>query len=132
MLWTRESRLALAGLILFALGGLTLAGSRVTRGQTQAGMNQTASKDYTQADGEMRSAYKKLTSVLNNEQKSELEKSQSLWLKFRDAEGAFLSSKAKGGSVYPSVYAENVKAITQERTQGLKKAYKRFTTEGKM
>ncbi|MCW3094997.1 MAG: hypothetical protein JWL77_615 [Chthonomonadaceae bacterium] len=51
---------------------------------------------------------------------------------FNRTESEFLASKARGGTIYPTIHASHLTAITQERTRELGMAYKLFTTEGEM
>ena len=119
-------------LTLLTVGGLTLLNAPATQAQTQGAMNQSAARESEKADAAMNAAYKKLMFSLNNEQKARLKKAQAAWLKFRDAESVFLSSKVSGGSVYSMALAARLTALTRTRTEDLNKAYIFFHTEGVM
>ncbi len=118
--------------VALAIIGFLLAGLGTASAQSQTEMNQASSKAARRAEVDMMSSYRKLRAVLTPAQKISLQQSQSAWRKFRDAEADFLSIKAQGGSVYPTVYARRVQQLTQARTQQLKLAYVLFTTEGEM
>lgn len=125
-------KIILPAIVLLSTSILILTGSLATRGQTQTQMNQAAGVEYKKADAAMNAAYKKLMTVLDDSKKARFRKAQNAWLTFRDAEGAFLSSKVQGGSIYPSVLASHRTALTVERTKALQDAHKLFTTEGEM
>ena len=119
-------------ILVMTLTGLMLLLLGAAFGQTQTDMNQAADKAEQRAEGEMTVRYNKLRTVLTPGQKVRLQEAQRAWLKFRDAEAAFLSLKVEGGSVYPMVYARHLQELTQARSQQLKKAYLLYTTDGEM
>lgn len=122
-----KRRIVFSVLALGCVGGL--AGAPAVRSQSQAEMNEQAGREYKKSDQEMNVAYKKLMTTLDADQKAQLKISQNAWLKFRDAEADFLSSKAKGGTIWPTIHGSHLTQITQERTRELRTAYKLFTTE---
>ena len=122
--------LVMAGAVLFL--SCMLSTPRAAVAQTQASMNAASGKSLQTSTASMNAAYKKLWSVLNSDQRAALKKSQTAWTAYSTAEAAFLSSKVAGGSIYPTVYAQNLTELTDKRTKQLKKAYKLFTTEGDM
>ena len=118
-------------IIVMTLSGLLLLlGAAI--GQTQTDMNRAADKAEQRAEGEMTARYNKLRTVLTPVQKMRLQDAQRAWLKFRDAEAAFLSLKVAGGSAYPMVYAGHLRELTQARSQQLKKACLLYITDGEM
>jgi uncharacterized protein YecT (DUF1311 family) len=119
-------------ILMMTLSGLMLLLLGAAFGQTQADMNQVANKAEHRADVEMTARYNKLRTVLTPGQKGRLQEVQRAWLKFRDAEAAFLSLKVEGGSVYPMVYAGHLRELTQARSLQLKKAYVLYTRDGEM
>ncbi len=98
--------------------------------QTQAGMNETAGKNFARADAEMNQAYKKLIAALKPQSQARLRESQRQWLKFRDAETKFLSSAFEGGSAYPMVFSGHKAGLTRHRTKELTETYKNFSDAG--
>lgn len=118
---------------LFALGGLAFGVAPVvSHGQTQNEMHRDAMADFKKADATMNAAYQKLMSAIGKDKQHKLKAAQQAWLKFRDAESAFLSSNSVGGSVYPTLLVGNRTTLMQQRTEGLNQAYKLLTTEGEM
>ncbi|MBC8103912.1 MAG: DUF1311 domain-containing protein [Cytophagales bacterium] len=119
----------------FLPGGRTATAQesgKVPFAETQMGMNQAASRDFTRADAAMNRAYGKLMRSLNQKTQTKLRSSQRQWLKFRDAEAEFRSMTVDGGSAYPMVYAGSRARLTEARTKALDDAYKTFNTEGNM
>ena len=126
----RKSFLILLAVLIIGTTGAIL--SPVLHAQTQAEMNVKAGSEYKQADATMTTAYKKLMGKVGKKEQARLKKSQIAWLKFRDAEADFLSSKVVGGSIYPMIHATHLKQLTAQRTKQLNDAYTLFTTEGDM
>ncbi len=89
--------------------------------QTQAGLNQCAAASYAKADEALNRAYKEIARTLKGEDPTAglFVKAQKGWLAFRDAECAFSSSSAIGGSIYPMIYAMCLETLTKERTKQL-------------
>lgn len=128
----QSKKVILSSAALLFVGGFACVQGLKSEGQSQAELNDAAGRDYKKTDQEMNAAYKKLMNVLDRDQKADLKTAQVAWLKFRDAEGEFLSSKAKGGTIHPMIHAAHLAHITQERTRELKSAYKLFTTDGEL
>ncbi len=93
-----RKQIALIG-ILGLQGGLWISTLRRAHAQSQEEMDRSADSDYRTADARMNIAYGKLIARLGTTQKARLKTAQLAWIKFRDAETLFLSSKAEGGSV---------------------------------
>jgi len=89
--------------------------------QTQAAMNAQGREDFAQADGELNKTYEVLLAKLPDaEGKEKLKESQCAWLAFRDAEAAFASDQARGGSMAPTIRYETMTELTQQRIKQLK------------
>ncbi|MEE4411518.1 MULTISPECIES: lysozyme inhibitor LprI family protein [unclassified Serratia (in: enterobacteria)] len=94
--------------------------------QSQAELNDCAAQTYKNADGEMNKAYKKVMDTLKSspEKSKALLQAQRAWLKFRDADCAFLSSNSAGGSINAMNNALCLSERTTERTNSLNKIKK--------
>jgi uncharacterized protein YecT (DUF1311 family) len=89
--------------------------------QTQAGMNAQARAEFVQADAELNKTYEALLRKLPDaEGKEKLKQSQRAWLTFRDAEAAFASDQARGGSMAPVLRYATMTELTQQRIKQLK------------
>jgi uncharacterized protein YecT (DUF1311 family) len=90
-------------------------------GQSQAEMNRTAAKDFEKTDAELNRTYASLVAKVPDAQgKEKLKQSQRTWLAFRDAEAAFASDQARGGSLAPTIRYETMTELTHQRLQRLK------------
>jgi uncharacterized protein YecT (DUF1311 family) len=97
----------------FALGSV--------HAQTQAAMNAQARAEFEQADVALNKTYEALLRKLPDaEGKEKLKQSQRAWLAFRDAEAAFASDRARGGSMAPTIRYETMTELTQQRIKQLK------------
>lgn len=94
--------------------------------QNQAELNDCAAQTYKNADGEMNKAYKKVMDTLkiSPEKSKALLQAQRAWLKFRDADCAFLSSNSAGGSINAMNNTLCLSERTTERTNALNKIKK--------
>jgi uncharacterized protein YecT (DUF1311 family) len=89
--------------------------------QSQPEMNGQAAKDFEKADTELNKTYEALLRKLPDaEGKEKLKQSQRAWLTFRDAEAAFASDQARGGSMAPTIRYETITELTQQRIKQLK------------
>ena len=89
--------------------------------QTQAGMNAQARAEFVQADPELNKTYEALLKrIPDAEGKEKLKQSQRAWLGFRDAEAAFASDQARGGSIAPTIRYETMTELTHQRIKQLK------------
>ena len=89
--------------------------------QTQAAMNAQARMEFEQADAELNKTYDALlTKLPDAESKQKLKQSQRAWLAFRDAEAAFASDQARGGSMAPTIRYETMTELTHQRIKQLK------------
>lgn len=94
--------------------------------QNQTELNDCAAQTYKNADREMNTAYKKVMDTLKSSPKKSkaLLQAQRAWLKFRDADCAFLSSNSAGGSINAMNKALCLSERTTERTNSLNKIKK--------
>ena len=82
---------------------------------TQTDLNVCAAADYQQADTAMNAIYKKVMDRASEAQRDLLKKAQNAWLSVRDADCAFVSSGANGGSVQPMTESQCLADKTRER-----------------
>jgi len=89
--------------------------------ETQSGMNICAAADYKAADAKLNADYGEIIKRLSDDADARklLQESQRAWIAFRDAECKFSSSGVEGGSIYPLVYAECLKGLTDARVEQL-------------
>lgn len=87
---------------------------------SQAGLNECYGKEYKKQDELLNQTYGQAMKLAADAQKTQLKAAQSAWIAFRDADCAFLSSGADGGSVAPMVHAQCMTDKTVERTELLK------------
>lgn len=83
---------------------------------TQTDLNVCAAAEYQQADAAMNASYKKVMDRASDAQRELLKTAQNAWLKVRDADCAFVSSGANGGSVQPMIESQCLADKTRERT----------------
>ena len=89
--------------------------------QTQAAMNTQARAECVQVDAELNKTYEALVTKLPDaESKQKLKESERAWLAFRDAEAAFATDQARGGSIAPTIRYETKTELTQQRIKQLK------------
>lgn len=91
--------------------------------QNQTELNDCAAQTYKNADRELNTAYKKVMDTLKSspERSKALLHAQRAWLKFRDADCAFLSSNSAGGSINAMNNALCLSERTTERANSLNK-----------
>ena len=83
-------------------------------------MNRQAAKDFEEADTELNKTYEALLRKLPDaDGKEKLAKPTSV-LDFRDAEAAFVSDQARGGSMAPTIRYETMTELTHQRIKQLK------------
>ena len=87
---------------------------------SQAGLNECYGKEYKKQDDLLNQTYGQAMKLGTDAQKAQLKSAQKAWIAFRDADCAFLSSGADGGSVAPMVHAQCMTDKTVERTELLK------------
>jgi uncharacterized protein YecT (DUF1311 family) len=89
--------------------------------QTQKEINACAVREYKEADTELNKTYRQVIAQLRNDQKTQLGVAQKAWIKFKDAQCAFESMDARGGSMYQTLYYGCLTSVTRSRTIDLKR-----------
>ncbi|MEH1920922.1 lysozyme inhibitor LprI family protein [Nostoc sp.] len=92
--------------------------------QTQAVINECAKLSYQNADKKLNQVYQQLVSTLERSRKQKLITAQQAWIKFRDNNCEFETSKYEGGSISPTIYFGCLENITKLRTQQLREYLK--------
>ena len=92
--------------------------------QSQAEMNICAGKEYKSADAELNQVYQKLSSILNDEEKSQLKEAENAWIRYRDLNCEFVADQYKGGSIRPMIHGLCLADVTRNRTAGLRSQIK--------
>ena len=87
---------------------------------SQFEMNQCAGKAYRAADATMNQIYRKLVTMLNEDEQGQLKEAQLAWLKYRDTNCEFVADEYKGGSIRPLIQATCLADMTKRRTTELK------------
>ena len=98
--------------------------------QTQAEMNIAAGKHSAEADARLNVIYRRLMKKLRSPDRIKLRNAQRVWIKFRDAEATFRAAVVEGGTMYPTVYANNIALLTEARIAQLQAAEKSFMSDG--
>ncbi|HEY8225057.1 MAG TPA: lysozyme inhibitor LprI family protein [Pyrinomonadaceae bacterium] len=88
--------------------------------QNQADMNNCYGNEYKTADAILNQTYRRLVSMLNDEEKSQLKEVETAWLKYRDANCDFVADQYKGGTLRPTIHAICLARVTSNRTAELK------------
>ena len=91
---------------------------------SQSEMTMCWRKVHTAADTRLNRVYRQLLSMLGDEEKLELKKAQTAWLKYRDANCEFAANQYKGGSMRPMIYAICLAEMTENRTTELRSQIK--------
>lgn len=84
----------------------------------QSEMNACAGAAFEKADAELNARYKRIVACLKDAAKP-LTEAQRAWIKFRDAECKFQGSATEGGSIQPTMVADCLKTVTQQRSKDL-------------
>lgn len=103
----------------FALFFFVCANNFKLNAQTQAEMNQTALKNYKNADTELNIIYQKVLKILSESEKALFIKAQKDWLKFRDSHCNFEIEQFKGGSIQPLILYSCLEEKTKQRINDL-------------
>jgi uncharacterized protein YecT (DUF1311 family) len=88
---------------------------------TTAAMRTCEESRYTTANRELDKAYQGLMDHLDTGQKQKLRIAQQAWLRFRDANADFESSRVEGGTLAPLLRLGTLTEMTIARTAELKK-----------
>ena len=86
---------------------------------TQGDLNYCAYQEYQQQDKLLNDTYQKLYQSLQEKQRPLLLKAQRSWIQFRDHNCNFEASGVIGGSVWPMIYTNCLRAKTQQRIKEL-------------
>ena len=89
--------------------------------QTQSEMNICASIAYQNADRKLNQVYRQLLPKLSASRKQKLISAQQAWIKFRDSSCEFETSAYEGGSIAPMIYSNCLAAVTEQRTNDLRR-----------
>ena len=92
--------------------------------QSQAEMNMCAGKAYEAADAALNTTYKKLSALLDDEEKAQLKEAENAWIKYRDLNCEFVADQYKGGSMRPMIHGYCLADVTKNRTTELKNQIK--------
>lgn len=113
-------RAALAFAFLLALAPAARADESCSA-LTQMDMNACAGRNFDAADARLNGLWKQVTARLagNADAKAEAVAAQRAWIAFRDAECTFAASGVEGGSIYPTIWAECRRSLTEERSRTL-------------
>ncbi len=88
--------------------------------QSQADMNICWGKEYKAADATLNQVYRQLVSKLDDDEKAQLKEVESAWLKYRDANCAFVADQYKGGTIRPMIDAMCLADMTKNRIAELR------------
>ncbi|MBE9029435.1 DUF1311 domain-containing protein [filamentous cyanobacterium LEGE 11480] len=95
---------------------------------TQLAMNICAARDAERSDRQLNQAYQKVRQTYRSYSDlpkyramrlKKLTDAQLAWIKYRDTNCKWQTSKYDGGSIQPLIYASCVKKMTDQRTQEL-------------
>ena len=126
-------RAALILLLLFVIASGVASGQRRKKSDpcasplSQFEMNQCAGKAFRAADAAMNQVYRRLVSMLDEDEKAQLKEAQTAWLKYRDINCEFVADQYKGGSIRPLIEATCLGDMTKRRTTELKTQIKERT-----
>lgn len=113
---------------------LTLTGTPISQGraqeppraeapgpiQTTADMREAAWKEFSEAEAQLNRVYQKVMTRLEGAgQKTQLQKAQQAWLKFREAQAEFEASFCEGGSIQPQIQTACRTGLTRNRAKDL-------------
>ncbi len=80
---------------------------------TQTELNLCAQEEFTAADKQLNTLYKKVTAACNVKQRATLVKVQNAWILYRDQNAAMMKSVNEGGSI-AAMTALNAKTLTTQ------------------
>jgi uncharacterized protein YecT (DUF1311 family) len=92
--------------------------------QTQAAINECAKFSYQNVDKKLNQVYQKLLYTLERPRKQKLIAAQLAWIKFRDTNCEFETSRYEGGSIAATIYFGCLENTTKLRTQQLQEYLK--------
>ncbi|TLS96673.1 lysozyme inhibitor LprI family protein [Aliarcobacter cibarius] len=82
-------------------------------------LKECAKIDYDKADKKLNKTYKQVMSLLDDEGKELLKKSQRAWITFRDLNAEFQSDSMRGGTGQGLIYTSILTEMTIEREKEL-------------
>ncbi len=111
-----------AALLLLLLPLPALAAEDCSRLATQLEMNACSGRNLEAADAALNDAYRRIVARLAQDAAAtgQLRTAQRAWIAFRDAECAFAASSVEGGSIYPMISSDCLRAATEARTAALR------------
>ncbi|MBA8838074.1 lysozyme inhibitor LprI family protein [Ochrobactrum sp. RH2CCR150] len=114
---------ALSVSLLFLSLPATAASNKCANAQDQATMTQCAGEDFSAADKKLNASFKEIQKRLADDAdgKKLFVKAQRAWIAFRDAECAFTTADASGGSIYPMLVASCKTDLTKQRNEQFQK-----------
>ena len=88
---------------------------------TQMGMNSCAEQEFERADKALNLAWTNAKGWVKDDPQASalLLESQRAWLKYRDAQCAFIADENRGGSIVPLEHSKCLSNLTKERTEAL-------------
>ena len=93
------------------------------REHTQRALNECAWQKYRAADAEMQRVYRTIAAA-DSSRGSTLRAAQDAWLRFRDAQCAYVGAAYEGGSLEPLQHGACLEALTRARTKQLRELAK--------
>jgi uncharacterized protein YecT (DUF1311 family) len=127
-----KTRLIIGGALLAPLLLTAAAGAKSQKQRqphpceergSQAEATGCARREYEAADAELNRVYNRLAGVLDAEEKALLKASELAWIKYRDSNCAFESSKYAGGTIRPMIESICLTRVTRARTAELKEQF---------
>lgn len=111
--------LMLAAAVAWAIPGSSFAADKCANAEDQATLTQCAEASFKKSDKKLNDLYKKMESRLSDdaETKNLLVQAQRDWGKFRDAECAFQTAGAAGGSMMQMLVVMCRDGLTQSRAK---------------
>jgi len=87
--------------------------------RSQMAMNICSGQDYKRADATLNKSYKELVANLERDRRQKLKQVQIAWIKYRDLQCEFDSSRYDGGSMESLVHSSCLTRITEQRNKDL-------------
>lgn len=121
-------RFSLVMSVMVGMGGLLLGQVAYAKNQadpcmnakTQIEMNECYNQQAKKADAELNVVYRKLMSALDQNSQAKLKAAEIAWIKYRDANCAFVAGVNEGGSVYLTAVSVCTADMTHKRINELK------------
>ena len=116
-------RAALSVVVWYVFAGFAAAAPQGDPCRTKANqleLTQCADRERAKSEAALSQAYKSLLADLDDEHRPLLEKAQSAWLAFRDADCELDASHALGGSMFPMLVADCRSGMADTRVKDIK------------